>query len=191
LRQAFDFKEQAKRSEKYYFQPKRPKAATVVEEHRPAPLPIHHESQSKLEVESLGSIDNTVWLEEVEQVPYKSPDSKQTTALQYAKDILLDSYQNSPNSNQCSECKKILSTKCKLKLHIEAVHAKIKSFACGLCPKSFTHKHDLKRHVNYRHMYKDYNDRPFQCDIDDCNLRFKLIEALKKHQSVKHGSEYD
>ena len=70
---------------------------------------------------------------------------------------------------QCDICKKSLSSKKNLNLHIQSVHEKIKKFKCGICKKLLSTKTTLNSHILTIHK----KIRAFQCEI--CEKTFGEI----------------
>ena len=65
-------------------------------------------------------------------------------------------------------------------LHIKAVHLKIKSHICEICPSTFTAAIPLKIHVSTVHEGK----KPHKCNL--CIYSFGLAQSLKNHIEQVH-----
>ena len=78
----------------------------------------------------------------------------------------------------CTDCGKVLSSKEKLRLHIQRIHGNNKSHDCDDCGKGFTNKNDLKGHINQSHSRKT-------CESCGKSVLNKLF--LKKHLVFDHG----
>jgi uncharacterized Zn-finger protein len=87
---------------------------------------------------------------------------------------------------QCAICKKIMSCKRNLKIHIESVHEKKKRFDCPHCPKRCYYKSDLEKHIACRHIFTNDDTsnqhRPFKCEVKGCAKFFKTKDNLRYHQ---------
>ncbi|VDM34184.1 unnamed protein product [Hydatigera taeniaeformis] len=80
----------------------------------------------------------------------------------------------------CPVCKKVLHTKKSLKTHIEAIHHKMKRYACNLCDRSFYARCDLRKHVDCVHnRLKTYS-------CNECGRRFFLHSQLASHLVNHH-----
>jgi C2H2-type zinc finger len=53
--------------------------------------------------------------------------------------------------DECPICKKHYSCRAALKIHIKAVHEKIKRFSCGHCGHAFHQKGNMKSHIKKKH----------------------------------------
>ena len=58
----------------------------------------------------------------------------------------------------CDICKKVFSHKSNLKLHIDTVHEGKKIHACNICGKSYGQKSQLKRHIKTAHEEESQTD---------------------------------
>jgi len=93
------------------------------------------------------------------------------------------------NNHKCELCDFKSHSKCKLIIHISAVHNKIKDYVCDRdnCNARFSTKSDLTRHQNFVHnKIKDY-----VCDRDNCNARFSTKSKLTRHQNSVHDKIKD
>lgn len=81
----------------------------------------------------------------------------------------------------CSICGRLFPDKSKMIAH-EKTHFGIMA-SCHICGKKFQYKNYLRKHIRYVHG----NERPFACEIDGCEWRFKYQPCLKRHQARRHG----
>ena len=114
------------------------------------------------------------------------------------------------NSLPCDICGKTLGGKQALLLHIRSIHDKIayncdvenctysvktfgalnqhkkyihegKEYFCDICPKKFTRRHKLKKHISLIH-----SDAPMLL-CEKCDYKTKYKERLKKHMTIHNG----
>ena len=84
------------------------------------------------------------------------------------------------SSFSCKSCDKKYKQFKGLKLHIKAIHEKLKEFSCMSCGKSFTQSHSLRRHTKIVHeglkLHKCHS----------CGSSFTQSYSLKLHQKSVH-----
>ena len=81
---------------------------------------------------------------------------------------------------KCDVCGKLFSTNQKLVRHKNGVHLKIKIFECKLCGKKFPQEINLKNHTQSVHAVKELH----KCKI--CDKVFSLKANLKAHIKTVH-----
>jgi len=110
-------------------------------------------------------------------------------------------------SRTCSICNKILSSRGKLKRHINTVHYKLEKCTCDICNKEFAHKGSLNIHIKSvhnrvgvvcqecgktvtsnsnlkRHIDAVHNRDKLQCP--NCDLQLSTISSLREHVKRLH-----
>ena len=60
-----------------------------------------------------------------------------------------------------------------------SVHALVKKHKCSYCERSFSKRYVLQNHVNAAHT----KERPFVCDVTNCNKDFVTRNALTIHKA--------
>lgn len=60
------------------------------------------------------------------------------------------------------------------------------SFACSICGAKFLTQEKTAEHEQAKHAGETFEDRPFKCKENDCNLSFKNLNHLKSHQQAIH-----
>lgn len=87
------------------------------------------------------------------------------------------------NTFSCYECKKTLSSKQKLQLHMNSVHMGLKPFKCSFpnCLKSFSFNGNLKKHTNAVHT----KSIVFRCR--KCPKKYYYKSLLTNHLAHMHG----
>ena len=78
----------------------------------------------------------------------------------------------------CEKCGKSFLKPCKLKLHVETVHLKLKKFKCSHCDECLASSVALKYHIVRKH--QDHCD--YSCE--DCDRSFKTQSGLDQHLNV-------
>ena len=82
----------------------------------------------------------------------------------------------------CDECGKSLSDNCALKLHVNAVHLKLKPFKCEHCDTFFTTISNLNRHVLRKHEEIRYPSYPCHfCDAKYIQRGYLALHIEKNH----------
>ncbi|XP_071513038.1 uncharacterized protein [Panulirus ornatus] len=77
----------------------------------------------------------------------------------------------------CSECKRWFGDKKTLRLHISAVHLKVKPHACPHCSYRCSRKFDLKVHQR-----QHTGERPHKCEL--CGWQCRDHNALRRHKLI-------
>ncbi|XP_017013050.2 zinc finger protein 664 [Drosophila takahashii] len=81
----------------------------------------------------------------------------------------------------CEHCGRPFARRFELEAHVQAVHLKLKPFACGHCPESFASRKTL-RHHEYIHT----GEKPYVCGT--CGQAFRQQTCLKNHRKVHDKS---
>ena len=81
--------------------------------------------------------------------------------------------------SQCTICGNTFRSSGYLKIHMRAIHDKIRQWKCEHCPMDFAHKQSWIDHVAHIH-----NGVNWICDL--CNGSFTLERHLKRHRHQKH-----
>ena len=84
----------------------------------------------------------------------------------------------------CMACPKTYTCKFNLRRHVEVVHFGIKHFECPTCTRKFTSKQNLKDHLNYH-----TGSTPFTCPV--CGDSFKRGSQLSLHKRTHLKAEED
>lgn len=79
---------------------------------------------------------------------------------------------------QCDYCSYKSYSRSHIEIHIRS-HLKIKIFSCEQCGASFGSGNILRQHF-----LTHQQDRPHVCDHADCQLSFKSVYALRRHQKT-------
>lgn len=84
----------------------------------------------------------------------------------------------------CDACEppKVFKKTRYLLLHIQAVHSE-QSFSCDQCPRTFSFKRSLDRHIKGVHE----NIRDFKCEAAGCEKTFCNSYELKQHTTSSHN----
>jgi hypothetical protein len=83
---------------------------------------------------------------------------------------------------QCEACPKTFSSKSALQRHV-TTHSEGKRFACEACNKEFTRKDVLKKHSVAVHT--ENQNGSFGCN--SCNKMFKWKHSFQRHERNVHG----
>ncbi|KAI5695238.1 hypothetical protein M8J75_013112 [Diaphorina citri] len=81
-------------------------------------------------------------------------------------------------SFECSQCRRVFTRKCDLRMHIKRIHMKSEleeRFVCGFCSKVFNFYWYMKRHERIH-----TGERPYKCKL--CSVAFNHMVSLKNHQ---------
>jgi hypothetical protein len=101
--------------------------------------------------------------------------------------------QQKKNDFICFFCNRSFHRKYHCKVHIEAIHMKIKNFSCDLCPKKFHQKANFNQHKKFHENPKSTtnvdNSRRFKCDIGNCLRSYNKKWNLDKHKKFVHTDE--
>ena len=90
--------------------------------------------------------------------------------------------QNLHKSHQCDQCPKNFTNKCYLDRHIRKFHEKVK-YSCELCDKKFTETWTLKSHVLGVHEKL----KRFKCN--QCDKAYPQASGLSQHKRKIHPEE--
>ncbi len=82
---------------------------------------------------------------------------------------------------QCSFCQSPFALKAHLKSHVDVVHNKLKPVSCKMCSRTFASHSHLKQHAVKVHK----NARPFECS--SCSETFPRNSDLKQHFEQAHN----
>ena len=82
----------------------------------------------------------------------------------------------------CLSCPKTFSSKSALQRHV-TIHSEGKRFACEACNKEFTRKDVLKKHSAAVH--SENQNGSFGCN--SCNKIFKWKHSFQRHERNVHG----
>ena len=86
------------------------------------------------------------------------------------------------NSHQCDQCPKNFTNKCYLDRHIRKFHEGVK-YSCELCDKKFTETWSLKSHVLGVHEKL----KRFKCN--QCDKAYPQASGLSQHKRKIHPEE--
>ncbi|KAJ8906454.1 hypothetical protein NDN08_002947 [Rhodosorus marinus] len=89
----------------------------------------------------------------------------------------------------CKRCLVAFPSKKQLQRHTLSVHrsssgteaVSSRGYMCPICSRSFSHRHNMKRHVDMVHR----NRRPHSCEF--CDKMFMTNSCVKRHISRKHS----
>ena len=82
-------------------------------------------------------------------------------------------------------CPKRFSSKYNLKRHIDVIHLGCNRYICPLCGKTLTCKQNLQQHVHIH-----IGDKPFLCPEPGCGQAFRQASLLSLHKK-KHKVEVE
>ncbi len=83
---------------------------------------------------------------------------------------------------QCTICQSPFALKAHLKSHVDVVHNKLKPVSCKMCSRTFACHSHLKQHAVKVHK----NARPFECN--SCSETFPRNSDLKQHVEQLHNN---
>lgn len=116
----------------------------------------------------------------------------------------------------CAECGKTFSRKSNLLRHLNFIHGESrneKKYSCSECEKSFKEKGTLKKHQRSKHLKELFRhpcpycgkmvststiarhklihtgERPFKCNMPDCDKDFRSTSEVKRHILIHHSTE--
>ncbi|XP_055380830.1 zinc finger protein 501-like [Condylostylus longicornis] len=78
---------------------------------------------------------------------------------------------------KCTFCERLFRKKSQMKTHMR-IHTNHRPYKCELCSSAFTVAANLKNHIVYKHT----DDKPFVCEYEGCNAKFKLYNLKKQHE---------
>jgi len=81
-------------------------------------------------------------------------------------------------------CPKFFSQVGHMKIHVDTVHHKLRSFDCE-CGATFGRADGLRNHARLR-----TGEKPFRCDIDNCEAAFAQPQGLHGHVQKCHVDQY-
>lgn len=119
------------------------------------------------------------------QAAHVAPSTATATAT--AASALLTLANPAAGKFNCVYCARSFRRKWDCKMHVEAVHMKIKRYRCprGSCGRMFAHRGTLTKHIRAIHD----RHRPFKCDVPCCFFEFTERGNLNKHIRRAHPKE--
>ena len=105
-------------------------------------------------------------------------DSNTEMIVDFMHPIKIESQKD--ETKRCKICLKRFSGRNKLKIHMDAVHKKLKPFQCSICQSPFALKAHLKSHVDVVHKKL----KPVSCKM--CSRTFACHSHLKQHAVKVH-----
>ena len=85
--------------------------------------------------------------------------------------------------HECDHCKKLFAQKPHMNAHIKEFHQKIKRHKCQECDKHFSRKYDLARHVKKVHLKLK---TPKKVVCNECDANFEHKQHLEYHKNQVH-----
>lgn len=82
-------------------------------------------------------------------------------------------------THSCSYCLKAFATKQNLRIHVNAVHLKLK-YQCDICKKEIAKKDGLIDHMKFRHTLGEFRSQ--------CDLCHRLVRNVNHHKKTFHAS---
>ncbi|KAJ0184160.1 hypothetical protein K1T71_000583 [Dendrolimus kikuchii] len=86
---------------------------------------------------------------------------------------------------KCDRCEKDFKRKALLTLHIKSVHDKSMRTECKICGVVINNRYNLTRHALIH-----TEARPYKCDFDGCDKRFKDPSSVAKHNIIHYPSKH-
>ena len=95
-------------------------------------------------------------------------------------------YDLSAKAHQCGSCSKVCGSEKDLKTHSKVHGSKEKVYHCEDCPKSYSQREYLKKHIRYKH--KNSEEGKWKCSI--CDKYFAQSGGLHNHLKIHSENLY-